>query len=136
MSDSRASRLGKAGLLPLLAAVLMLHACASKVYMGIPLTGGGDPTLRSLAQRASAGDKQAQLDLGIRYEEGRGVPVDVPKAKKLYRLAAADSGARSWVYSPPTGNGTAGRVIPIKGGPVRSGLVEARSRLARLEPGQ
>lgn len=120
-------------MLPLLAAALMLPACSSKAYMGIPLTGGGDPTLRSLAQRASTGDKRAQLDLGIAYEEGLGVPVNIAKAKKLYRLASTDSGGALWVYSPPVGNGTSGRVIPVDRGPKIDGLHEARSRLVRLE---
>lgn len=64
----RAFRSGNAGVLPLLAAVLLLGACASNSYMGISLKdGAGDPALRSLAQRAAAGDKRAQLDLGIRF---------------------------------------------------------------------
>lgn len=118
-------------MLPLLVAVLMLPACSSKVYMGIPLTGGGDPTLRSLAQRASAGDKQAQLDLGIVYEEGLGVPVNIAKAKKLYRLASTDSGGTLWVYSPPVGKNN-GRVMPLNINPKQQGLAEARIRLERL----
>lgn len=120
-------------MLPLLATFLMLPACSSQAFMGIPLTGGSDPTLRSLAQRAMAGDKQAQLDLGIVYEEGLGTPVNIAKAKKLYRLASTDSGGTLWVYSPPVGNGTNGRVIPVDNGPKIDGLDEARLRLARLE---
>src|SRR5690349_18970327 len=96
--------------------VLAVGACSSgSSYMSIPLA---DPAwaapgteVRELAQRAQAGDKQAQLDLGIAFEEGRGVPRDLGKARRLYRLAAADSGGRTWVYSPPVRTGERGRVI-------------------------
>jgi len=133
MGDSSGFRSGKAGILPLLAAALLLSACTNNAYMGIPLTEGvGDPTLRSLAQRASAGDKQAQLDLGIRYEEGRGVEPNVAKAKRLYHLASSESGGAMWVYSPPVGNGTKGQVIPVNRGPRLVGLVEAKVKLDAL----
>lgn len=47
--------------------------------------------------------------------------------------ATNDSGGTLWVYSPPVGNGTSGRVIPAENGPKIHGLNEARIRLARLE---
>lgn len=117
-----------------LAAFLMLGACASNSYMGIPLNEGaaGDPVLRLLAQRAAAGDKRAQLDLGIRYEEGRGVELNKAKAKRLYRLAGSDSGGTLWVYTPSVGNGAPGRVMSLDRGPRRAGLEEAQSRLENL----
>ncbi len=133
MVDSGRFRSGKAGIFLLLAVALLLPACAGNVYMGIPLTGrAGDPTLRSLAQRAAAGDKWAQLDLGIRYEEGRGVPPDAAKAERLYRLAARDSGGTIWIYSPPVRGGASGRVIPVDGGPLQPGLTAAKVYLDRL----
>lgn len=133
MHDSSGFRSRKAGILPVLAAALSLSACTSNVYMGIPLTdGSGDLALRSLAQSAAAGDKQAQLDLGIRYEEGNGVERDLRIAKKLYQLAATDSGGTLWVYSPPVGNGTSGRVIPMRSSHKNFGLIEAKSRLTNL----
>lgn len=134
MSDSNGFLFRKRGILPLLAAVLLLASCSSNIYMGIPLTeGAGDPALRSLAERASVGDKQAQLNLGIRYEEGLGVKRDLAMAKRLYRLAASDSGGTVWVYTPPVGNGTRGRVLPVDRGAKVQGLKEAQSRLAGLE---
>ncbi len=90
-------------------------------------------SLQSLARRAQAGDKQAQLELGIRFEEGRGVERDLKKAKKLYGKAASDSGGTIWVYSPPVGNGTSGRVIPVNTGAKQSGLAEAKRRLEALK---
>ena len=92
-----------------------------------------DMPLTALASKAQGGSKQAQLELGIRFEEGRGVERDVSKARKLYESAASDSGGTIWVYSPPVGNGTSGRTIPVNTGPKRSGLAEAKRRLEGLE---
>ncbi|WP_173205316.1 SEL1-like repeat protein [Sphingopyxis sp. BSNA05] len=92
-----------------------------------------DMPLTALASEAQGGSKQAQLELGIRFEEGRGVERDIDKARKLYGSAASDSGGTIWVYSPPVGNGTSGRTIPVNTGPKRSGLAEAKRRLEGLE---
>jgi hypothetical protein len=100
---------------PLLAAALLMGGCASQQYMGVSLKpGGADPAVQALAVKAQGGDKQAQLDLGIRFEEGAGVARDLDTAKKLYRQAASDSGGTIWVYTPPVGNGTSGRVVAVK----------------------
>lgn len=108
----------------------MLTGCATHRYMGIPLTpGAAHPELQTLARRARSGDKQAQLDLGIRFEEGTGVSQDTNRAVRLYRMAASDSGGTMWVYSPPVGNGTSGRVIPMDQGVRQMGLREAKRRL-------
>lgn len=113
--------------------LLSLPACSSHSYMGIPLaTGQIDPELQQLANRARAGDKYTQLELGIRFEEGRGVERDIAKARDMYRLAASDSGGPMWVYVPSAGNGTKGRVMQVNGGPKISGLAEARARLDSL----
>jgi hypothetical protein len=118
---------------PLLAS-LALGACAvPSSYMGISFTPGAAASdLQDLARRAQVGDKQAQLDLGIAYEEGRGVAVDLERAEGLYRMAAANSGGVIWIYSPPVGNGTSGRVIPIDRGKIEGGLLAAKSRLHLL----
>lgn len=118
----------------ILAAALMTGGCAGDRYMGVSLKpGGADPTVQALAARAQAGDKQAQLDLGIRFEEGAGVARNLTAAKKLYRQAASDSGGTIWVYTPPVGNGTSGRVVPVKSGAKQYGLADARRRLKALE---
>ena len=117
----------------LLAAALLMSGCATQRYMGVSLKpGGADPEVQALAARASTGDKQAQLDLGIRFEEGSGVARDLDTAKKLYRQAASDSGGTIWVYTPPVGNGTSGRVVPMDIQPRNTGLRNARSRLVAL----
>ncbi|WP_323800837.1 SEL1-like repeat protein [Parasphingorhabdus sp.] len=92
-----------------------------------------DMPLTALASEAKRGSKQAQLELGIRFEEGKGVERALNKARKLYAMAASDSGGTIWVYSPAVGNGTKGRTIPVNTGPKRSGLVEAKLRLEGLE---
>ncbi len=136
----------------LLGAVIALAGCAApSSYMGIDLTTPPSaatashspllPTatdltalpLPDLARMAQGGSKLAQLELGIRFEEGRGVAQDLSKAKELYAKAASASGGTIWVYSPPVGNGTKGRVIPVNAGPKLAGLVEAKRRLERVE---
>jgi hypothetical protein len=114
----------------------LLVACAApSQYMGIGFAPGAAPTeLQALALRAQAGDKQAQLDLGIAYEEGRGVSVDRKKARNLYRLASADTGGTTWVYVPSTRTGETGRVTPVNLGVRQSGLREAKERFIKLGP--
>jgi hypothetical protein len=87
---------------------------------------------QALARRAQSGDKQAQLELGIREEEGRGVPMDSELAERLYRMAATDSGGTAYVYLPPVGKHGRGRVAAISRGSARWGLADARVRLERL----
>lgn len=127
------SRGVRAALAVLLACVsLSLPACANS-HAGIPSAAqAADPALRALAERARAGDKHAQLELGIAFEEGRRVPRDLKRAKKLYRLAARESGGIVHIYSPPVGRKGSGRVIAHNLGPRRPGLAEAKARLDRL----
>ena len=44
---------------------------------------------------AEQGDAEAQLNLGIRYANGEGVPEDDAEAVKLYRLAAKQGDAEA-----------------------------------------
>jgi hypothetical protein len=120
-----------------LAASLALTSCAApSSYMGIDLAGPAVSAeaaeLQLLARRAQAGDKRAQLNLGIRYEEGRGVPQDLKRARELYQRAAATTGGTMWVYQPPVSKGAKGGVVPVDSGPKLYGLQEAKRRLARL----
>jgi hypothetical protein len=116
------------------AVLISLAGCASSSYMGIGFApGAAAQDLQGLAQRAQAGDKQAQLDLGIAYEEGLGVERNLHIAKSLYRKAASESGGTIWVYTPPVGNGTSGRVMPVNLGVKQGGLAEASRRLDALK---
>ena len=47
---------------------------------------------------ADQGDVGAQYNLGVMYDEGRGVPEDVKEALKWYRLAA-DQGVADVQYN-------------------------------------
>ena len=115
--------------------VLLAGCAAGQTFMGIDLRPGSaaPDTLQGLARNAHLGDKQAQLQLGLAFEQGVGVPRDISKAKALYRAAARPSGGPMWVYLPPPGPGLSGRVVQVGNQPVRPGLAEARARLERLK---
>lgn len=83
-----------------------------------------------LAALAWSDHKPAALELGIRFEEGRGLPQDREKARTLYRIAALRTGGTIYVYSPGVG-GRPGQVMPIFL-PEEPGLPEARARLLAL----
>ena len=116
------------------AALLLLCACAPATsYQGISLLpGAADPAIQALASRAASGSKWAQLELGIRFEEGRGVPMDWRRDERLYAMAAADSGGTTMIYVPPVRRGGTGQVMPMSTGPFVPGLTEARVRLRAL----
>jgi TPR repeat protein len=87
--------------------------------------------LPRLAMLAGMDHKPALLELGIRFEEGRGVPQDWGKAERAYRLAA-------WQNSFIAGQQVAGVAAPpgarfepimVPGAP---GLESAEARLASL----
>jgi hypothetical protein len=63
---------------------------APSSYMVVSIAPDGADS----AVQALAGGKQAQLDLGIRYEEGNGLPPDTKRARKLYRAASAPTKAQ------------------------------------------
>lgn len=116
----------------LLAAVLLTSACASRSYMGVSLKpGGADPAVQALAARASTGDKQAQLDLGIRFLNGQGITADENRACNLFRLSASDSGGPLWIYTPSPGGGAPARVVPVQNAMPTAGLASARVWLER-----
>ena len=81
---------------------------------------------------ASAGDKHAQLALGIRYETGEGVPRDLKRAEEFYARAARAERRPAHVYSPAVGKERHGGVIPVGASIVTPGLGEARRRLEAL----
>ena len=115
-------------------ALLLISGCSSRTsFQGIEFAAGAaDPELSALAVRASSGDRHALLELGIRFEEGRGVPMDWRRAARLYRMAAATSGGTTMIYVPPTRRGGSGYVMPVNLGPEIRGLPEARTRLQAL----
>ena len=113
-------------------ALTSLTGCANS-NPGIPLAlGTADPELQDLARRARAGEKPAQLELGIRYEEGRGVAPDLSRAERLYRRAAAGTPRTTAIYVPSRNGRGHGRVLPARIGFAERGLPEARRRLHLL----
>ena len=128
---SRGARAAFAGLFACLS--LSLPSCASS-YAGIPLKpGAAEPELQQLARRAQFGDKRAQLELGKRYEEGRGLAVNLSRAGRLFAKAAAPGAGNSFIYVPGFGRGGGGAVVPTYQAKRLSGLPEARERLEALE---
>lgn len=114
----------------LFAAALLLSGCASQQYMGVSLKpGGADPAVQALAARASIGDKQAQFQLGLAFENGLGLERNCRKAKALFRESGRDKTKSMYLYSPSIGGGTSSRVIAIDYGRASEGLPEARVKL-------
>jgi len=116
----------------LLAAALLLSGCASQQYMGVSLKpGGADPAVQALAARASTGDKQAQLDLGIRFLNGQGITADERRACDLFRLSSSDTRGQLWIYTPSPGGGAPAQVLPVQNATPTAGLPVARAWLER-----
>lgn len=53
----------------------------------------GSSSLERLREAAEVGNRRAQYNLGVLYEEGRGVPSNMRQAVKWYRLAAQQDDA-------------------------------------------
>jgi hypothetical protein len=123
------------GALSLAAAWAAIAGCAQASYAGIPLAAGAaDPELQQLARQAASGDRSSQLELGIRYEEGRGLPADPRRAEQLYRNAAGGEDNGRLAYVPGVG-GRPGSWTLLNGGGGGDGLPEASLRLLALAPG-
>lgn len=114
------------------AGLAMLAGCTGYNKFGIDLRPGrASAEMQRLASLSSVGDKAAQLELGVRYEEGRGVAGNLARAKKLYQLAARDAGGPLYVYSPSPGNSSPSRVLRVERSLV-PGLYAAAIRLEKL----
>jgi hypothetical protein len=81
---------------------------------------------------AFRGDKMELYELGRRSEFGDGVPIDLKRARDLYRAAASSTPETIYVYSPGI-NGAAGRVIPVNTGRGGPGLADAKAALLRVK---
>jgi hypothetical protein len=118
-------------LLTLFTVVTVSGCVSSNSYMGINV-GPNAPasSITELARLAQAGEKQAQLELGISYDKGRGVARDLLRAEQLYALAAEDSHQTTWVYMAAPG-GSRGR-LRRRARVIADGLPDAAVRLGRL----
>ena len=74
----------------------------------------------------------AELELGIRFEEGRGVTKDLGKAKRLYEKAASDDLNYVDVYQT---DADGGRITKLAAGTLNNGLPAAKLHLERLNRG-
>jgi hypothetical protein len=120
----------------LLWAPFALAGCAANSYAGISLVAeAADPTLQALARRAQAGDQHAQLELGIRYEEGRGVPANRQRAAALYRSSMGGTPVPQFVYVAGSG-GAPGSWTVLYGGATTQRLGDAYLRLLALDPAE
>jgi hypothetical protein len=68
----------------------------------------------------------------MRFEAGDGVPVDLDRAERLYRAAAATSGDAQTVYYPGIRPKTTGKIVPSWFQPPRFGVQAAQVRLEAL----
>jgi len=101
--------------------------------------------------KAERGDAQAQYELGVSYEDGRGVPQDDAEAVRWYRLAAEQGHA--WAQYELAVNYEDGRGVPqddllahkwanlsasrMGDGPIRNVIRRLRDKIAsRLTPDQ
>ncbi len=134
-SDRRSRLAGVA----LITSALCVGGCGAVVrdsvvrsYMGVPFDASStSPEVSKLARRAVSGDKQAQFDLGLAFEEGHDVERDIKKARKLYQLAAGDTCGALTIYQP--GVGTApGKVVQLPPPSCIKGLEIAKAKLAEL----
>ncbi|HEX8125721.1 MAG TPA: SEL1-like repeat protein [Allosphingosinicella sp.] len=107
-------------------------AWASSSYFGISLGAGGDPEVQALARKARDGDRRAQFELAQRFERGRGFPLDLKRAERLYLMASLDRGGTRYVYSPPQDGSGPGGTLPVSQGPRSLGLPEARAAWIRV----
>lgn len=82
---------------------------------------------------AGHGDRMALYALGRAYERGEAsVTPDRDRAIHYYREAAKTISNQTYVYSPPVGKESYGRVIPVTVGPSSPGLPEAVEALKRM----
>ena len=117
-------------------AALLLAACASQSYMGISLVSGQAASeVQELARRAQNGDKQAQLDLGVRFEDGNGVVRNLARARQLYESAARPIKNITLIYIPSVRNSDLVAVLPVGSQIRQPGLAAAAERLAKIQNG-
>lgn len=89
-------------------------------------------TLQTLSCWADGDNDMAQYALGVAFEYGIGVDADRERALRYYRAAARTIPDQIFVYVPPVGQKTSGRVMPVNTGKGRPGLPEAKAAIQRL----
>jgi len=119
-------------LIILISLVLSLQACASLLREHTACNQNhADTNIQSLMNAACSGDRYAQYQLGVAFDEGDGVETDPALAATYYRLAAAVNTGKSYIYVPGAGK-VPGYVTPIDNGQAHPGDARAKYRLALL----
>ncbi|MEO0870714.1 MAG: hypothetical protein AAFY19_01965 [Pseudomonadota bacterium] len=137
MSSLQFRRFGTSPILviPIFIAFFCSACTSSSTYYGIGIGSSKEGAsieaaqIQEIARRASRGDKEAQLELAIRFEEGDGVEKDIKSALDLLRQAAQESQISSTIFIPDGGAVRAERVFAG----IRPGNQQAQQRLKRLE---
>ena len=120
-------------MLALSIAGIILTSCTPKRYMGISLEEGAAPAaIQALGQRARGGNKEAQLELGVLFEDGIGLEQNLTRAKYLYRRASKDTKHSVWVYMPAAGYKGRGGVVKSRF-VVQRRVSEAEYRLRNID---
>jgi hypothetical protein len=116
-------------------ALLLCSSLSGCMSLGLAPCNGTPQSATSITDLqcwSGKGDKQAQFALGQIYESGAGVPINLKRARSFYASAASATPSTIYVYSPPVGNESYGRVIPMTSGIAAPGLAEAHVALARV----
>jgi hypothetical protein len=74
---------------------LLLASSVAVVQLAAQQTKADQKPIGEVKAKAEAGDAQSQVELGIRYAEGKGVAKDQVEAVKWYRKAAEQNYARA-----------------------------------------
>ena len=95
-----------------------------------PKANSASSKLRTLKRQAALGGKQAQLELGSRYERGDGVPRDLSRAARLFAAAGTNTSGSRMMFVPQR-NGSVS-AVPAAEGLAIPALPAAREQLLRL----
>src|SRR5262249_5908073 len=67
---------------------LLLASSVAVVQLAVQQTKADQKPIEEVKAKAEAGDVESQVELGLRYEHGKGVAKDPVEAAKWYRKAA------------------------------------------------
>jgi TPR repeat protein len=98
----------------------------------VPGEAGRVAAVDALSKRSASGDRGAQYELAVRFEEGRGVPVDTRRAIALYTLFLT-AGETRLIYLPSAGGQSKSSVLPVQDVQFLRHSKDAQRRLARLK---
>src|SRR6266498_1028122 len=74
---------------------LLLASSVAVVQLAAQQAKADQKAIKEVKAKAEAGDAQSQVELGLRYDKGEGVPKDQVEAVKWYLKAAEQNYARA-----------------------------------------